>query len=79
MFDTITCRELKVVDKNGKTAVALYGYEGGNSVLIKHENGKPAIQLISGVTGNFINIHDKNGKEAITLASDGDYHYRGPP
>ena len=66
-FDTITCRELKVVDKNGKTAIRLSTFLGANGVSILDKNEKGAIVLSALEKSNEINIYDKNRAEAIAL------------
>ena len=44
-FNHITCRELKVVDKNGKEVILLDSREGGNRVEVLNKQGKPAVKL----------------------------------
>ena len=61
-FDTITCRELKVVDKNGKTAIRLSTFLGANGVSILDKKGKLAIALSSSEAYNTVSIYDKNEK-----------------
>ena len=68
VFDTITCRELKVVDKNGQQAIELNGGAGNYIVIFNNKNGQSAIELGS-LGANNIMICDENGKKAIGLKS----------
>ena len=71
VFDTITCRELKVVDQNGKTAIGLGSFRGGNGITIYDQDEKRAIALFSLGVGNRITIYDQNGEMVIGLSSFG--------
>ena len=59
VFDEITCRSLKVVDKEGKPAVMLASGEGRNMIGIYDLNGKPAVGLASEEDANRIGIYNK--------------------
>ena len=73
LFDTITCRELKVVDQNGQQAIELNGKDWEKGIYIYDPNGKKAIELAGGA-GNYIAIlNNKNGQSAIELGSLSDF------
>ena len=79
VFNEITCRQLTVVDQNGKTAIGLNSNELGNGIGIYDQNGIKAIGLNSDWLGNAISISVQNekmeigkmgiGKTAIWLSS----------
>ena len=75
VFDEITCRSLKVVDKTGKRIAFLgrdVSYQSigqgieGNVFEIFDKDGKPAIKLFANIMNEVI-IHDKTGDNAIRL------------
>ena len=82
VFDEITCRSLKVVDKNGRRSAflgrAVYplirGREiEGNAFQLFDKDGKPAIQLSSDIM-NEVTIYDQTGGKGIRLHSFGASH-----
>ena len=84
VFDKITCREIEVVDKNGKKAIGLEVSELGSTVswvffdqIICHslsvrnpiEDGYPQINLDSAPGRSQLTIVDERGRTAIKLSS----------
>ena len=72
VFDKVTCRELEVIDPNGKKAIWLFASDGlvTSSIVLNDQNGKKAIWLFALNEGeNNIVLNDQNEKEAIRLSS----------
>ena len=76
VFDEITCRTLKVVDKNGKRRAFLGrgvtpltpGHElVGNVFQLFDKEGKKAIELSTDDLLNEIVLYDKKGNQAVRL------------
>ena len=72
VFDEITCRTLKVVDKNGKRRAFLgrvvTGHElVGNVFQLFDKDGKKVIELSTDDLLNEIVLYDKKGNQAVRL------------
>ena len=67
VFDKITCRELEVIDKNGKAAVVLAAV--GRPVVALYRNGKTAVTLGANPFRNYVRVYGKNEKTAVVLAT----------
>ena len=66
-FDTITCKEWIVVDKDGNTRITAYAANGGAAVSWRDRNGQPRITasaLANGSAG--VSFCDKDEKGRIT-------------
>ena len=68
VFDKITCREIEVIDKDGKVAIVLAAIVG-RPVVALHIDGKPAVTLGANPFRNFVRVYGKNGKPAVVLAT----------
>ena len=82
VFDQITCRQLTVVDENGKTTLNVKSEGKENSITFYSPNGKPAIGLVSykglgfdnrEINNNLIFVYDPNGEPAIRLGSNNQF------
>ena len=82
VFDTITCRRMKVVDNTGKVKVALTGYENGRDVTILDKDENTAIVLAANEKGNGVFayradkmsvgfLNSKNGSELSIMDKEG--------
>ena len=69
VFDTITCRELEVVDAEGKKAIVLTSLQSANYVFVYDKQENIAIRLVSSQGGNSVDVRDKQGEAAISLTS----------
>ena len=66
-FDTITCKEWIVVDKDGNTRITAYTANGGAGVSWRDRNGQPRIvasALANGTAG--VSFCDKDEKGRLT-------------
>lgn len=69
VFGEIQCSQLTVVDKAGRTAIALTADEVANRVLVNNTAGKAVIGLVASERVNRILVTDKTGKSAVDLRS----------
>ena len=69
VFDNITCRSLKVVDENGKTAIQLDTSRFNNTVTVFDKVGNESILLTHTLIGTTVTVLDKVGNKAIALGS----------
>ena len=67
VFDEITCRRLKVVDKAGKKAINLNAAEDANAIIVYDKTGEPAILLGARESENSVFVRYKGGKGTIKL------------
>lgn len=69
-FDEITCRELKVVNEKGKTAIHLGSNEEVNYIYLLDKAGNVAIRLGGDERDNSVSLWDKAGNVAIALVAN---------
>ena len=70
VFDKVVCREIMVMDKNGKKAIVLESDEFGNNEMSVYcsKTGKEAIWLGSmDLAANYMIVRDRKGHTAISL------------
>ena len=75
VFDEITCRRLKVVDKLGRDAISLNAGEKSNGMTIFDKTQAPAILLVGGFVrdeakDNLIQIYGRAENNGILLIAD---------
>ena len=73
VFDKITCREIEVVDSEGKMALRAYAGEKSNEVTIYDKEGYRTIELStvllsSGVYRNSVSVNNKKRAGGIELS-----------
>lgn len=68
-FNKITCREIEVVDKDGKKAIGLFtgGVFKGRGIRIYNRKGNPAVVLSSDDMSNKLYLIDSQSKLGVTL------------
>ena len=71
VLDEITCRSLKVVDKDGKMAIDLSTSDGGGRhIVVYNKEGRTGINLVvEEVLGNSVAIFEKDGGLGIGLSA----------
>ncbi len=74
VFDKIICRELEVVDKDGKKAIVLRSNEDYNKVIVYNPQSKRAnvvgVRLVAFDNGNnAVQVCDKQGGVGVVLSS----------
>lgn len=67
VFDEITCRRLKVVDKLGKDAIILNAPEAVNAIIVLDKTGKPAILLGAYESENSVFVMRKVEEGSVKL------------
>ena len=70
VFDEITCRSLKVVDKEGKPAVMLASGEDANLISIHNKQGEVAVGLNSRGGGGSVDVFGKDSGMASMSITD---------
>ena len=66
VFDTITCRELRVVTESGEVGIRLGSSDsGGNVISINNKFGRSAMLFFVEDYGNRIIIYDNEEKESL--------------
>ena len=77
MFDKITCREIEVVDKDGKKAIALFNDADFSRLIVYNPQGKQGIKLESGGWGNYVIVYETQDdeKEGVSLAGTSRENY----
>ena len=69
VFDKLVCRELEVVDKDGKSAIVLGGNDIANSVVVYNPHlDRPGIQLFSSKVINSIDVFDQSGVPGMAVS-----------
>ena len=69
VLDKITCRELEVVDAEGKKAVVLVSTKEGNGVCVYDKQERFASCLLSTMWGNDVSIYNRQGEVTVGLTS----------
>ena len=72
VFDTITCRKIRLVNEHGKPTIYLDTYEGGASMIsMMNSRGNEAIRLYAAEgAGNSVTVYDKQTWKAVSLDAD---------
>ena len=74
VFDTITARQLKIVNDDGKPVVELNTLEGavGGLITLNDDGGFPRISLVAGDNGSMLTLRDNDGTYRINLFALGE-------
>lgn len=67
VFDEITCRRLKIVDKSGQDAIILNAPEDANAIIVYDKAREPAILLAALDSENSIFVNRKVGEGSVKL------------
>ena len=72
-FDTITCRQLDVMGRDGTKAVQIVTFEGGGVIRVLGRDGEVRAQVYGSESGGHVAVHSRTGKNAgvTMLAADG--------
>ena len=70
VFDKIQCRELEVVDKDGKKAIVLAALDTSNNIWVIDGNEKPAISLSADKEESGISVRTPEGTGVLLHANE---------
>ena len=73
VFDKIVCREIEVVDENGRQAILISSANGTAFVtIVDIHSGMPGVMLGSTDESNYVSVSDNQEKESVLLSGGKD-------
>jgi hypothetical protein len=72
VFDEIYCRELNIVDEDGKTRVTIGTISNGGFMSVDNADGRSVVTISTTSSGGFMLVNHADGGTAVTIGTSDD-------